>query len=312
MWKRHAPAERHKAELSGTSCYHFQLLIRRNDTQIGWTIAAVPPANDENFDMRTLARLAVWGAAAMLALLIAVFTTRSDFGARRIALAFGTATGSTPAPRAAPAPTASLARGNETEQDVRRLTESLRSLSTDRDRLLARVTVLERNFEDMTGSIGRAATTAPASTPPITLPAGPSITSTITAPLQMPAPRERIGAAQPAAPAAFTQPESLVETVPSDMVSTRTDFGVDIGGGPSVASLRTAWNAARRNHAGLLEGLRPVVAIRDGGKSGSVELRLIIGPLSNAAAAARLCASLAASGLSCQPTIFDGQRLALR
>jgi hypothetical protein len=43
-----------------------------------------------------------------------------------------------------------------------------------------------------------------------------------------------------------------------------------------------------------------------------MELRLVVGPLVNAGAAARLCGTLAASGLACQPTIFDGQRLALR
>ena len=32
----------------------------------------------------------------------------------------------------------------------------------------------------------------------------------------------------------------------------------------------------------------------------------------NAGAAARLCATLAAAGQPCQPTVFDGQRLALR
>jgi hypothetical protein len=41
-------------------------------------------------------------------------------------------------------------------------------------------------------------------------------------------------------------------------------------------------------------------------------LRLVIGPLGNAAAAARLCGKVANAGLSCQPAIFDGQRLALR
>ena len=42
----------------------------------------------------------------------------------------------------------------------------------------------------------------------------------------------------------------------------------------------------------LFEGLRPVIAIREGGKPGTVELRLVAGPLANANAAARLCASL--------------------
>ena len=57
--------------------------------------------------------------------------------------------------------------------------------------------------------------------------------------------------------------------------------------------------------------MRPIIAIREG-RAGQVDLRLVVGPIGNAAAAAKLCASLAAAGLSCQPTLFDGQRLALR
>jgi hypothetical protein len=256
------------------------------------------PANDDNFDMRTLARVAIWGAAAMLALLIAVFATRSDSGTRRMAMAFGTVTGSTPAARTTPTP--SLA-GRETDLEIRRLTDAMRSLSSDRDRLLARVTVLERNFDDMTGSIGRNAPSAPKSESPASLPlVGPSVSSTISAPLQI-APGERAGATQ-------AQPGET----PASTGATRTDFGIDIGGGANLAALRVAWNTARANHPAMLENLRAVAAIRDGSKPGSVELRLIVGPLSNAAAAARLCASLAAAGLSCQPAVFEGQRLAQR
>jgi len=40
-------------------------------------------------------------------------------------------------------------------------------------------------------------------------------------------------------------------------------------------------------------------------------LRLIAGPLDDAAAAARICAALAASQQSCEPALLDGQRLAL-
>jgi hypothetical protein len=58
--------------------------------------------------------------------------------------------------------------------------------------------------------------------------------------------------------------------------------------------------------------LRPVVAVRESGRAGVPELRLIAGPLANAGAAARTCASLQAKGVTCQTTVFDGQRLALR
>jgi hypothetical protein len=62
----------------------------------------------------------------------------------------------------------------------------------------------------------------------------------------------------------------------------------------------------------MLEGLRPVIAIREGARPGAVELRLIAGPLANASIAARLRAALAAAGQACQPAVFDGQRLALQ
>jgi hypothetical protein len=110
-------------------------------------------------------------------------------------------------------------------------------------------------------------------------------------------------------PAAVAAAPSAPE--PPEPVATKPAFGVDIGGAPTLAAMRTAWDRIRRNHASLLDGLRPVIAIRDG-RGGQVDLRLVVGPIGNAAAAARLCASLAAAGLSCQPTMFEGQRLASR
>jgi hypothetical protein len=92
---------------------------------------------------------------------------------------------------------------------------------------------------------------------------------------------------------------------------TRTEFGADIGGDKSVDALRMMWTALKGRHGALLEGLRPVVAIRETPK-GTVEFRLVVGPLANAAGVARLCGNLAAAGVICQPTVFDGQRLAVR
>jgi len=41
-------------------------------------------------------------------------------------------------------------------------------------------------------------------------------------------------------------------------------------------------------------------------------LRLVVGPIAQPSAAKELCASLTPFGLFCQPTLYDGQRLALR
>ncbi|MGQ3356096.1 MAG: hypothetical protein ACT6XS_15840, partial [Phreatobacter sp.] len=97
----------------------------------------------------------------------------------------------------------------------------------------------------------------------------------------------------------------------ADSTAIRTEFGVDLAGDPSIDGLRSRWQQLRAQHGPVLEGLRPVVAIQEGGGSG-LELRLVAGPLSNANAAARLCATLTLAGVNCKPTVFDGQRLALR
>jgi hypothetical protein len=78
-----------------------------------------------------------------------------------------------------------------------------------------------------------------------------------------------------------------------------------------MEALRTRWQQFRNQHGPIMEGLRPVVAVQDG-RQGAVELRLVVGPLSNANAATRLCATLSAAGVNCKPAVFDGQRLAVR
>jgi cell division septation protein DedD len=98
----------------------------------------------------------------------------------------------------------------------------------------------------------------------------------------------------------------------TDNPATRTEFGIDLGAAANVEGLRALWNAAKAKHGGLLEGLRPLMVVRESARPGGVELRLVAGPIANAASAARLCATLAAAGATCQPATFDGQRLAMR
>jgi hypothetical protein len=106
--------------------------------------------------------------------------------------------------------------------------------------------------------------------------------------------------------------DGTTDNSPAGSVATATDFGVDLGGASSVNGLRALWGTLRTKHAQLLNGLWPIMSIRDRAKPGTVELRLIAGPLPNAAHAARLCAAFAGLGVICQPAVFDGQRLALR
>jgi hypothetical protein len=43
-----------------------------------------------------------------------------------------------------------------------------------------------------------------------------------------------------------------------------------------------------------------------------MQLRLVAGPLADAAAAAKICAALLESQRPCETTVFDGQRLAMK
>jgi hypothetical protein len=268
----------------------------------------------------------MWGGAAAAGLLFVAIATHTDGGQRRLALAF----------QGGSAPTQIAAidedrRGLVRDADIenRRLTDQLRNLSEDRDRLLARMTVLERNYEDVTGSIGKLnnppkpplpeLNPAPPA-PPVAVAPPPEVAPVASIPAAVP---ERAAPAAPAQPApppaqaaiAPAPPPQQAVAAPAepalDGTPARTEFGVDLGGAPNLAALRNAWERIRRTHSSSLEGLRPVIGIRDG-RGGQVELRLVVGPIGNAANAAKLCATLAMAGLSCQPTTFDGQRLALR
>jgi hypothetical protein len=259
-----------------------------------------------------------WGCGAAIALLIAALSVRSDSGSQRVADVLPPVT-----------QTARAALGNkppagprDAETDMRWLSATVRSLWADRDRLLARVAVLERTMEDVTGSIERessrgnpapapaastpapvaaAAPTAPAVVPPPKPSPGPSVTATIAAaPPGRPGPLLDWSRLDDSQVAAFGAPDSA---------PAQGDFGIDLGGGANFGAMHGLWSSARSKHANLLDGLRPLISIRESTKPGKLELRLVAGPVANAAAAARLCASLAANGWACRPAVFDGQKL---
>lgn len=260
---------------------------------------AVPPADDDAVDFGALFHLGLWGGIAAACLLVVAIATRTETGQTRLAAGYAALTGNTEVEDRR------TAERDRQVEEARRTAETIRNLTQDRDRLLARMTALERNYEDVTGSIGKLANVARSSAEP----ASPVATAPVAGAPVAPVTVAGTTPAAPPAPAAIAVAPSTPE--PQEPVSSKGEFGVDIGGAPTLAAMRTAWDRIRRNHASLLEGLRPVIAVRDG-RAGQVDLRLVVGPIGNAAAAAKLCASLAAAGLSCQPTVFEGQRLASR
>ncbi|WP_296579392.1 hypothetical protein [Phreatobacter sp.] len=290
------------------------------------------------------ARLLTWAGVALLAVSAALLAARTETGSERFArLALPVPPGQqarTEPPRPAPSDPLLV-------YETRRLADQIRVLAAERESLMDRLASVERTVGDVTASIPRdvtasipraevtgaprpavrvvapvAPTVLPATgsvsggpvspaSPPSVAAAPPATASAAlsTAPVPVPSPltpASQPAAAQGATPAIATPPEA------QDSTAIRTEFGVDLAGDPSIDGLRSRWQQLRAQHGPMLEGLRPVVAIQEGGGSGGLELRLVAGPLSNANAAARLCATLSLAGVNCKPTVFDGQRLALR
>jgi hypothetical protein len=261
-----------------------------------------------------LARLGIWIGLATVAVLTAVFTARTETGLRRIANLLS--------PEASePVRSAKIVgpqvAARQVDQEVeRRLNEAVRALAADRDRLASRVAALERNLDDVTGSIVQSvpnSASAPAAQPPRTLPQGQA------APPLVPPPAPQAAVPAPAPPAIQAAPSRVAAghlatgaPTAADSTATKTEFGIDVGGNASVEGLRTLWMTLKTSQPALFDGLRPVVAIREGQKPGTIELRLIAGPIGNAGIAARMCAALSAMNQTCQPAVFDGQRLALQ
>jgi hypothetical protein len=106
----------------------------------------------------------------------------------------------------------------------------------------------------------------------------------------------------PGAPAASEQSSSAD--------ASKVEFGVEIGRAANFEGLRRLWSSSKGSNAALFEGLHAVVAVRGNSRTRAAELRLIVGPLADAEARPRLCATLAGTHRYCQPAGFEGQRLA--
>jgi len=273
--------------------------------------------------MQGLLRFAGWGAAATVALLLVVITANSSTGRDRLSVAFGGVNGTreAEAAKAQAAQAAQIARLAANENDTRRLVEIVRSLAGDRERLMARVNVLERSLEDVTGSIQKQAAT----TPPAIPQAAPATTQPPAAAAEPPpktaaAPPQTVPAAPAPASAPATPPAAPPKQVASlppassmpelEAIQPRA-AGVDVGGATSFDGLRTLWNTITATHYDLFEDLHPIVAVRENSKSRAADLRLIAGPLTDVETANRICTTLAAAKRYCRLVTFEGQPLAL-
>lgn len=270
-----------------------------------------------------------WGGLALLALSALVLTSQTQSGSERLQQALGSIANE-PVAAKTPEPVRTVAGPASAKDDgeTRRLEAQLRALEADRDRLTARIATLERNLEDMTGSIRaqaeRPVPVAPAAAAPMPVPSAPLTIPETRAPdtrsPQASAPDTAPpSVAPPAVPAPATPPQAsapALENVPMPPVRVavarptaepppvRAEYGIDLGGAPNADALRARWAAVKANFGPLLSGLHPV-AVRDR-RPGSTELRLVVGPLPNAAAARDLCARVGDQA-ACRTGRYDGE-----
>jgi hypothetical protein len=159
-------------------------------------------------------------------------------------------------------------------------------------------------------------------TPPPVSSEQPTVGRTVNVPLPRPGPLAQIQSYVSAANSTTTpaEPESRVAAAPIG-AEAKTDpapeaapreFAIDLAAASNVNALRARWGTIRGAHPALLEGLRPLVSVRESSRPGLTEFHLVAGPLPDPSVAERLCAALTAARTACKVAVFDGQRLDLR
>ncbi len=132
------------------------------------------------------------------------------------------------------------------------------------------------------------------------------------------APPQQVAAANPqkAAPESPPPDESTAQFTgsvgPPPTPPLHVDFGVDLGPALTMTRLRARWTKLANEKPELVKGLRPLVTVREIGGGKPVEIRLVVGPLANVAAASEFCSGLVGAQYVCRPAVYDGQRLAVQ
>lgn len=112
--------------------------------------------------------------------------------------------------------------------------------------------------------------------------------------------------------AADAEPNAT-EATAAKLAVRRTEFGVDVGGANSLGGLRALWRGLLKSRSNApLAALQPIIVVKEGSGGLGMQLRLVAGPLSDAAAAAKICAALIESERTCETTVFEGQRLSMK
>lgn len=245
----------------------------------------------KSFTLEGLRRLTAWGGMAACALLAAALTSRSQTGLERIAAVLHP-----------DQPQQVAARSFDAQTETRQLAEQLRGLAANDELLKTRLAAVERDMNDMTGSISKQIEAVNAGKDGRAEPSaddGPTVAMTAAV------------STSGVAPAPLPAGAQLASAAPADEagMASRVQYGADIGNGLTMEAVRARWLAIRGMRPQLFENLEPLVGVKDAPHSNRIELRLIAGPFAQASGAAQFCTKLSQMGLYCQPTMFDGQRL---
>jgi hypothetical protein len=287
-------------------------------------IESAPPEPDlraprrRRRELNSLLWLCGWGGVTAIALTALAITSQTETASERLGRVFGTNQASAIArmpPRVA-----------QLETETQLLAAQIRTLSADRDRLIGRVALLESGIDDVTGAIKKQAAATAAVLAARATPPAPSVSATTPAPASNASPgnstmaaTETPDAAAPLPPKAdLTSAQSVplpvarvatvsitkTETAPT----TQNDFGLDLGGGATIESVRQRWLTVKANFGPLLSGMHPLAAREQ--RQVATGYRLVVGPLPNSAAAAGLCAHFNAARTACRAVKFDGEQIA--
>lgn len=288
--------------------------------------------------MNVLVMLCGWGGAAALAMVALGVTIQTDVGRERLRQAY--------AGLGAP-PAAALARTPEKSPEITALEGRVRVLSADRDKLAARMANLERQLEDVTGSIQRqadearapgAAQAAPEPSPAMAIVAAAPSSSAPHEPVKPLQPIKTIEPINPlamaaiygagtgwpvvstpqAAPAKPAASEPVTPLPPTRLVSApveppplpKAEFGIELASAGSIDDLREHWTALKANHGPLLMGLQPL-AVRER-RSGGTEYKLMAGPFAHLNAAQQRCARLTEAHVACRPAKVNADNVVQR
>ena len=304
----------------------------------------VPPESIElrRFEMHSLWRVLLWGASAAMAVAIVAGTAYSDLGAERLqrtlASLIGPAKTETPTETQQPqiaqqaTPQINPQQLAALEKQSRELTQTVRELTAERDRVKSRLASLEQNLDDITGTIKKQSAQIATQQTAAKQPAAPSSPPMISAPqtvAAIPSPMAN-SAAPPDTPitTAAVPPSPALEASPpldgpiplppmrsaaseENTAAAVRELGIDVGGAASLDALRAHWAALKANVGPDVVGLAPSYVVRQR-PSGGTDYRLVLGPLPNSATALRICAKLIAARANCRAGTFMVERLAER